>query len=125
MTPEGILCAKSHEWVQDGENTHKVGITDVLGRNLGDIVFVELPEVGSSFSLGEVFATLESVKGASEVFMPISGKIINVNERLINAPEILNDDPFGEGWLVEVESDTFTQDSIALLEYEDYLEDAN
>ena len=114
--PEGILCSKSHEWVLDEGDTYKIGLTDYAVEQLGDIVFVELPEVDSEFAKGEVFATIESVKAASEIYMPIGGKIVEVNEELINSPELIN-------WLVKVQSDTFAQDSLGLLEYEDYKEE--
>ena len=81
--PEGILCSKSHEWVLDEGDTYKIGLTDYAVEQLGDIVFVELPEVESEFAKGEVFATIESVKAASEIYMPIGGKIVEVNEELV------------------------------------------
>ena len=118
--PEGILCARSHEYLLEDELNFIVGITDYALEQLGDIVFVELPEVGSFFEKGEVFATLESVKAATEVYMPVNGTIIEINEKLIEAPEILNNDPFGDGWLVKIESETAALDSGDLLEYEDY-----
>ena len=118
--PEGILCSKTHEYIYQVDNTSYIGITDFAVEQLGDIVFVELPEVGSFFEKGEVFATLESVKAATEVYMPVNGTIIEINEKLIEAPEILNNDPFGDGWLVKIESETAALDSGDLLEYEDY-----
>ncbi len=118
--PEGILCARSHEYLLEDELNFIVGITDYALEQLGDIVFVELPEVGSFFEKGEVFATLESVKAATEVYMPVNGTIVEINEKLIEAPEILNNDPFGDGWLVKIESETAALDSGDLLEYEDY-----
>ena len=117
--PEGILCSKSHEWVLDEGDTYKIGLTDYAVEQLGDIVFVELPE----FAKGEVFATIESVKAASEIYMPIGGKIVEVNEELINSPELINENVWEKGWLVKVQSDTFAQDSLGLLEYEDYKEE--
>ena len=118
--PEGILCARSHEYLLEDELNFIVGITDYALEQLGDIVFVELPEVGSFFEKGEVFATIESVKAATEVYMPVNGTIVEINEKLIEAPEILNNDPFGDGWLVKIESETAALDSGDLLEYEDY-----
>ena len=91
---------------------------------MGDIVFVELPECGSEYAKGEVFATIESVKAASEIYMPIGGKITEVNEELINAPELINENVWEKGWLVKAQSDSFAQDSLGLLEYEDYREEA-
>ena len=121
--PEGILCSKSHEWVLDEGDTYKIGLTDYAVEQLGDIVFVELPEVESEFAKGEVFATIESVKAASEIYMPIGGKIVEGNEDLINSPELINENVWEKGWLVKVQSDTFAQDSLGLLEYEDYKEE--
>lgn len=118
--PEGILCSKSHEYLLENGSNFIIGLTDYAVEQLGDIVFVELPEVGSSFEKGEVFSTVESVKAASEVYMPISGTVIEINEKLIEAPETLNNEPFGEGWLIKIESETATLDSGDLLEYEDY-----
>ena len=121
--PEGILCAKSHEYVVEDGSLYTVGLTEYAVEQLGDIVFVELPEVGSSFVKGEVFATVESVKAASEVYAPVGGTVVEVNEKLIEAPETLNAEPYGEGWLVKLECGDFALDSGDLLEYEDYKEE--
>lgn len=120
---EGILCSKSHEYILEKDGKYIVGLTDYAIEQLGDIVFLELPEVGAEFSKGEVFATIESVKAASEIYMPISGRIVEINESVVNNPEILNESPFEKGWLVKVESETAVADSIDLLEYEDYKEE--
>ena len=90
---------------------------------MGDVVFVELPEIGAEFVKNEVFATIESVKAASEIYMPIGGKIVEVNEELINSPEIINEDCYEKGWLVKIESQTLQEDSVGLLDYEDYKEE--
>lgn len=118
--PEGILCSKSHEYLLEEGSNYIIGLTDYAVEQLGDIVFVELPEVGATFEKGEVFSTVESVKAASEVYMPISGTVVEINEKLIEAPETLNNEPYGEGWLIKVESETAAVDSGDLLEYEDY-----
>lgn len=124
MVPEGILCTKSHEYLLDNsDSTFTVGLTDYAVEQLGDIVFVELPEVGSEFSKGEVFATVESVKAASEIYMPVGGKVIEVNEKIVETPEILNDSPYGEGWLIKIEGENIAADSGDLLEYIDYKEE--
>lgn len=122
---EKILCSKSHEFLLDnGDNTFTIGLTDYAVEQLGDIVFLELPEVGAEFKKGETFATIESVKAASEIYMPISGKILAINEEAVDSPEILNEDSYEKGWLVKVEATgdvaTETKD---LLEYEDYKEE--
>lgn len=120
---EGILCSKTHEYLLEKDGTYSIGLTDYAIEQLGDIVFLELPDVGTEFSKGEVFATIESVKAASEIYMPISGKIVEVNEAVVDKPEILNESPFEEGWLIKVKSETATIDSIDLLEYDDYKEE--
>lgn len=120
---EGILCSKSHEYILEKDGKYIIGLTDYAIEQLGDIVFLELPEVGAEFAKGEVFATIESVKAASEIYMPISGKIVEINESVVDNPEILNESPYEKGWLVKIESSTATVDSIDLLEYDDYKEE--
>ncbi len=122
---EKILCSKSHEFLLDnGDNTFTIGLTDYAVEQLGDIVFLELPETGAEFKKGETFATVEFVKAASEIYMPVSGKIIEINEEAANSPEILNEDSYEKGWLVKVEAtgDTAAEQS-DLLEYNDYKEE--
>lgn len=121
--PEGILCSKTHEWALEDNNVITIGLTDYAIEQLGDVVFVELPETGSEFAKNEVFATIESVKAASEIYMPIGGKVIEINEELINSPELMNEDVWEKGWLIKIESNTYHEDSLGLLEYEDYKEE--
>ncbi len=124
IVPEGILCSKSHEYLlENGDSVYTVGLTDYAVEQLGDIVFVELPEVGTEYSKGEVFATVESVKAASEIYMPVGGKIVEVNEKIVETPEILNESPFEDGWLVKIESPDALAESGDLLEYSDYKEE--
>ena len=121
---EKILCSKSHEFLLDnGDNTFTIGLTDYAVEQLGDIVFLELPEIGTEFKKGETFATIESVKAASEIYMPISGKILEINEVVVDAPEILNEDSYEKGWLVKVEATGDASEQNDLLEYEDYKEE--
>lgn len=120
---EGILCSKSHEYILEKNGKYIVGLTDYAVEQLGDIVFLELPEVGAEFHKGEVFATIESVKAASEIYMPITGRIVEINENVVDNPELLNESPFEKGWLVKIESESATLDSIDLLEYDDYKEE--
>lgn len=120
---EGILCSKTHEYILEKDGKYTVGLTDYAIEQLGDIVFLELPEVGAEFVKGEVFATIESVKAASEIYMPIGGKIVEINEAVVDTPELLNESPYEKGWLVKIESETATADSVDLLEYEDYKEE--
>ncbi len=122
---EKILCSKSHEFLLDnGDNTFTIGLTDYAVEQLGDIVFLELPEVGAEFKKGETFATIESVKAASEIYMPISAKVVEINEEAVDSPEILNEDSYEKGWLVKVEATGDVEDEEKdLLEYEDYKEE--
>ena len=103
MVPEDLRYTKNHEWVRLDGGSATIGITDHAQSALGDIVFVELPEVGKSLSAGETFGVIESVKAASDCFMPVSGKITATNESLADSPETVNADPHGEGWLVKVD----------------------
>lgn len=120
MNKDDMLCSKSHEYVVKDGDKYVVGLTDYAVEQLGDIVFLELPEVGSEFSKGETFANIESVKAASEIYMPISGKVVEIHEELIDAPEKLNEDWFEGGWLVKIEADDAETDSQDLLSYNDY-----
>lgn len=121
---ERILCSKSHEYLlPNDDNTYTVGLTDYAVEQLGDIVFLELPEVGSEFKKGESFAAIESVKAASEIYMPISGKVVAVNEALVDAPETLNEDVYVAGWLVKIEATGDASEQNDLMEYEDYKEE--
>ena len=102
--PAELRYTQSHEWVrQEEDGTVTIGITDHAQGLLGDLVFVELPEVGSDMSAGEACCVVESVKAASDVYMPISGEILAVNEALADAPEIINDSAFDDGWLMKVQ----------------------
>lgn len=121
---EKILCSKSHEYLlKNDDETYTVGLTDYAVEQLGDIVFLELPEEGSEFSKGDTFATVESVKAASEIYLPISGKVIEVNSALVDAPETLNEDVYENGWLVKIEATGDISEQDDLMEYEDYKEE--
>ena len=121
---ENMLCAKTHEYVVEVEKgTYQIGLTEYAIDQLGDIVFVELPEVGAKFGKNEVFATVESVKAASEIYMPISGKVIDVNENVVDSPEILNEKNYDDSWLIKISTDADTIEFSDLLEYDDYLEE--
>jgi glycine cleavage system H protein len=115
-----MFCTKSHEYVVKDGNNYVVGLTDYAIEQLGDIVFLELPSAGDSFEKGETFANIESVKAASEIYMPISGKIVEVNEELVDAPEKLNEDCYEGGWLVKIESTASESEFDDLLTYDDY-----
>ena len=120
---EGILCSKSHEYILEQNGEHIIGLTDYAVVQLGDIVFIELPEVGSTFAKNEVFATVESVKAASEIYMPVSGTVKEINEDIIATPELLNEDPMGKAWLIKIESSAEEVEYKDLLEYSDYKEE--
>ena len=121
---EKILCSKSHEYILDnGDKNYSVGLTDYAIDQLGDIVFLELPEVGASFNKGDVCATIESVKAASEIYMPISGTITEINDAVVNSPEILNESPYEQGWLVKVDFTGNDVEITDLLDYNDYKEE--
>lgn len=121
---EKILCSKTHEYILDNENNiYTIGLTDYAVEQLGDIVFLELPEVGVQFKKGETFATIESVKAASEIYMPISGKIIEINSAVVDLPETLNEDSYENGWMVKVQRTGSDAEFGDLLEYEDYKEE--
>lgn len=120
---ESMLCSKTHEYVAGENGQYKVGLTDYAVEQLGDVVFVELPEAGAEFKKGEVFATVESVKAASEIYMPVSGTVVAVNEDITATPELLNEDPHGNGWLVKIESKADDSEFTDLLEYSDYREE--
>jgi glycine cleavage system H protein len=101
--PSNLRFAKSHEWVLDnGDGTATVGISDNAQELLGDVVFVELPELGREVKAGEAFSLVESVKAASDVYSPVSGEVVAVNELLDEAPETLNEDPYEAGWLAKI-----------------------
>lgn len=101
--PEELKYAKTHEWVRrENDGTVTVGITDHAQNLLGDMVYVETPEVGTNYGEGDDCAVVESVKAASDVYCPIAGEIIEVNESLADAPEMLNKDPYGDGWLFKL-----------------------
>jgi len=122
--PENMLCSKTHECIYTMNDEQYVGITDFAVEQLGDIVFVELPEVDSTFAQGETFGTLESVKAASEIYAPVSFKVLEVNEELITKPELLNANPYQEGWLLKIEL-TNPSETDTLMEYDDYKSEAN
>ena len=101
--PNNLKYSKEHEWVKQEANRAVVGITDYAQSQLGDIVFVELPSVGATVVSGKRFSVVESVKAVSDIFAPVGGTIVAVNEALNNAPEKVNQDPYGEGWIAIIE----------------------
>lgn len=101
--PENLKYTKSHEWVRiEDDGIATVGITDHAQEELGDVVFVELPEAGEDLGAGEALGTIESVKAVSDLYAPVGGEVVEVNESLNDTPERVNEDPYGEGWLVRI-----------------------
>jgi len=101
-TPGSLLYRKTHEWALPMDDVVTVGITDHAQSALGDIVFVELPDIDSDLDVGDTFGALESVKAASDVYSPVSGKVVERNEAIVDTPELVNKDPLGEGWFIKV-----------------------
>jgi glycine cleavage system H protein len=101
--PDDLRYSTDHEWARPGDGRVRIGITDFAQDALGDVVFVDLPAVGKSVAAGEVLGEVESTKSVSEVYAPLAGTVVAVNETLADAPEKLNQDPYGEGWLCELE----------------------
>ena len=120
--PDDLHYSKDHEWVRVDGNIAIVGITDYAQDSLGDVVYVELPKTGDEFAANESFGNVESVKAVSEMFSPVSGEIVGTNETLADAPEKVNGDPYGEGWMIRVEmSNAGEVDSmLTAAEYEDF-----
>ena len=118
--PADLKYTKDHEWVKlVDDDTILVGITDYAQTSLGDVTFVELPDEGDSFSSGDSFSVVESVKAASDIYLPVDGEVLEVNSPLEDAPELLNQDPYGEGWLVKFKV-TDASGLADLLSAEDY-----
>jgi glycine cleavage system H protein len=103
--PDDVRYAESHEWARSEGEKIKVGITDYAQDQLGDIVFVELPEVGDSLEKGEEFGTVESVKAVSELYMPVGGEVVAINDTLEDAPEKVNNSPYSDGWMIEIKAE--------------------
>jgi glycine cleavage system H protein len=123
MSPDDLLYTKEHEWIRVSDNTGTVGITDFATKELGEVVYVELPKVGDKFKAGDAFGNVESVKAVSELFLPCAGEVIDVNEDLGNAPEILNEDPYTKGWLIQIrlKDPAETADLMSAEEYDEYI----
>lgn len=119
--PAGLRYSKEHEWVATEEEVATIGITDYAQEQLGEIVYVELPAVGDKISKDDAFGVVESVKAVSDIYAPVSGTVVEVNQELPESPEMINEDPYGDGWLVKVKvSDGSELDD--LLDHEEYEE---
>jgi glycine cleavage system H protein len=107
--PKDLVYTKDHEWIRIDEELAVVGITDYAQSELGDIVYVELPEIGTEINQGDSFGTIEAVKAVSDLYMPLTGEVIEVNESLNNNPEIINKDPYIEGWMIKIKFSDLTE----------------
>ena len=121
--PENLHYSKDHEWVKVDGNVATIGITDYAQHSLGDVVYVELPSVGDKFEAHEAFGSVESVKAVSEIFIPIAGEIVESNDDLNDNPEFVNNDAYGEAWMIKVKMDNPLEADAMLsaVEYEEYL----
>jgi len=126
IIPEGYYYTKEHEWIRQNGSVYLVGITDYAVKMLNDIVYVNFPEVGATLKSNDVFGQVESVKTVSDVYMPVSGRILKVNSKLTRTPELLTSSPYVDGWMLEIEANSFAQETSGLLNakaYSDYISD--
>ncbi|MGH9317436.1 MAG: glycine cleavage system protein GcvH [Thermoanaerobaculia bacterium] len=121
MNPDNLRYTQSHEWVRVDGEIGTIGITDHAQKELGEIVYLELPEVGHLFNADEEFGTVESVKAVSELFTPVSGEVVEVNKAAVGEPGIINDDPLGDGWMIKLKLST-DQEIERLMSAEEYAE---
>ena len=121
--PEELQYTRSHEWVRTEGDTVTIGITDHAQDELGDIVFIELPEQGATLEAGDSFGTVESVKAVSDLYTPVGGEVVEVNEALDASPEKINEDPYGEGWIVKLRVSDEATGLLSASDYERFLEE--
>jgi glycine cleavage system H protein len=123
MYPNENLYTREHEWVRVEDDICVLGITEFAQHELGEVVFVELPEVGQVFDTGDELGTIESVKAVAEIYTPVAGEVIEVNESVSDDPELLNEDPHGEGWLIKIRfsSASDLKDLMKANQYEEYV----
>ena len=121
--PEDLKYSKEHEWVLVEGNVATIGITDFAQDQLGDVVFVEMPAIGDKVSKEDAFGVVESVKAVSDVYAPVSGAVLEVNDDLPDNPEMLNEDPYGDGWMIKIEMNDPDElkDLMSAAEYEEYV----
>ena len=119
--PENLMYTSEHEWVEISGNIATIGITDFAQSELGDIIFLEFPTIEENFNDGDVFGTIEAVKTVSDMYMPLTGKVVEVNEDLNDTPEQVNEDPYKNGWMVKIELDN-NADQSKLLDSKSYIE---
>jgi len=123
--PADLLYARSHEWIRAEDDGVVIGITEYAQDQLGDVIFVDLPQPGDSFEKGDEFGSIESVKAVSEFLAPVAGEVIEINERLEEEPNLVNADPYGDGWLVKISGSSEGDASLTAEEYEAFLEEEN
>lgn len=123
--PKELRYSKEHEWARAESNIVTVGITDYAQDSLGDVVYIELPQEGSAVTKDETFGVVESVKAVSDLYSPVSGKVIEVNDALIDSPEVINDDPYGDAWMIKVEISNPAEidDLLTADEYKEFVEE--
>ena len=121
--PQELQYTRSHEWIRTEGDTVTIGITDHAQDELGDIVFIELPEQGATLEAGDSFGTVESVKAVSDLYTPVGGEVVEVNEALDSSPEKINEDPYGEGWIVKLRVSDEGADLLSASDYEQFLEE--
>ena len=119
--PKNLMYTSEHEWVKLDGNIATIGITDFAQSELGDIIFLEFPNIDEHFSSGDIFGTIEAVKTVSDMYMPLTGKIIDINEDLNDSPEKVNDDPYKNGWMVKIQIED-NIDKSELLDSQSYIE---
>ena len=123
MVPEDLKYSREHEWLRMEGDTATIGITHHAQEEMGDLVFVELPAEGDSLATGEVLGTVESVKAVSELFAPVDGEVVAVNAALIDRPELVNQDPYGEGWMLRVRVAGGGDNLMNAAEYQSYVQE--
>jgi glycine cleavage system H protein len=123
--PEDLKYSKEHEWVRVSGNIATIGISDYAQDQLGEIVFVELPDEGEEFEKDDAFGVVESVKSVNDIYAPLSGRIVEVNDPVVDSPEIVNEDPYAEGWLVKIELSDLKElgELMSAKDYEAYIKE--
>lgn len=120
--PDDRRYLESHEWAQETDERVRIGITDFAQDELGDVVFVELPMEGDTFESGDAFGVIESIKAVSDVYVPVGGDVLAVNEELFDQPELVNEDPYGDGWMIELEASGALDETMDAQSYRDQIE---
>ncbi len=123
--PEDLKYSKEHEWVRVSGNIATIGITDYAQEQLGEVVFIELPDEGEEFEKDDAFGVVESVKSVNDIYAPVTGKVVEVNDPVVDSPEIANEDPYAEGWMVKVEISNPKEinDLMSAKQYEAYIKE--